>query len=117
MGVDRLRRIVGTRDGDKNGPPPPDTSVPQRRANAVVDIIYSPSKWYREVITLDASGLFRVSDERWDIRDWDVAGVAYWCPYDRFTTITDTLENARKLAAEALQLVEPAAPEQKDVEP
>lgn len=115
--MDRLRRIVGTRDGDKNGPPPPDTSVPQRRANAVVDIIYSPSKWYREVITLDASGLFRVSDERWDIRDWDVAGVAYWCPYDRFTTITDTLENARKLAAEALQLVEPAAPEQKDVEP
>lgn len=81
-----------------------------------MDVIYSPSKRYREVITRDESGFFRVSDERWDTGDWDVAGAAFWCPYDRVATMTDTLENARKLAAEALQLVEPLLPEQQDVE-
>lgn len=81
-----------------------------------MDVIYSPSKRYREVITRDAAGLFRVHEERWSTEDWDVAGAAYWCPYDRIATITDTLENARKLAAEALSVVEPHEPEEEDVE-
>jgi hypothetical protein len=76
----------------------------------VVEVVYSPSRLYREVITRDRAGLFRVHDERWwveDPDDPDAAGAAFWCPYDRSASITDTIENARTLAAEALRAVEP----------
>lgn len=76
----------------------------------LVEIVYSPSRKYREVISRDRAGLFRVHDERWSTEDWDVTDAGYWCPYDRTATITDTLENARALAAEALVSVEPREP-------
>jgi hypothetical protein len=112
-----LRRVLGKSDREGREPPCPDASAPARyTTEELVDILYSPSKRYREVITRDARGLFRVHDERWDTEDWDVAGAAYWCPYDRLATITDTLENARNLAMDTLSVVEPRAPEEEDVE-
>ena len=105
-----LKRLLGT-NGRRGEPPPPDTSVPRLTTEEVVEIIYSPSKRYREVITRDQRGLLRVHDERWFTEDWDTAGAAFWCPYDRSATITDTLDNARKLAAEALSMVQPVKPE------
>lgn len=110
-----LRRILGTARQRKE-PPPPDTSAPRLTTEELVEVIYSPSKWYREVITRDQRGLLRVHDERWFTEDWDVAGAAFWSPYDRGATITDTLDNARKLAAEALSVAEPRQPEVQDVE-
>jgi len=92
--------------GGQRTPPPPDTSVSGSRVNEIeVDVLYSVTKSHRVVITRDARGLFRVHGERWDTGDWDVAGAAYWVSYDRLATITDTLENARTLAQEALEQV------------
>ena len=63
------------------------------------------------IITTDSNGLYRVRREFWDTGDWEVAGVAFWNQNDRFATITDTLENARKLAdwakAQGLTLTSP----------
>ena len=103
-----------------SGPPPPDTSAPGGRVDEKdVAILYSPSKAFRVVIGRDARGFYRVHEERWDTGDWDVAGAAYWCPYDQLATITDTVENAEKLAREALAQVggpasSDAAVEQRD---
>jgi hypothetical protein len=84
-------------------PPPPDTSVPFGGVDErELEVRYSPSKAYRVVITLDRRGLYRVHQQFWDTGDWDVVRQAYWAGNDRMVTITDTIEGARRLAAEAL---------------
>jgi hypothetical protein len=99
------------------GPPPPDTSAPGGRVDEEdVAILYSATKTHRVVIGRDRRGLYRVHEERWDTGDWDIAGAAYWCPYDQLATITDTIENAEKLAREALAQVLQSPPSDGAVE-
>jgi len=84
-------------------PPSPDTSVRFRHVDEEeIECLYSPQQEYRVGITRDQVGRYRVRRERWNTSDWDVAAVAFWSDDDARVTITDTLENARKLAAERL---------------
>jgi hypothetical protein len=114
-----LRRDAPETDGQsgRSNPPPPDTTVPFRHTSQeAVETVYSRSQKYRVVLARDERGLFRIHSERWDTDDWDVGGSPHWCPHNRGVSITDTLENARKLAGEKLALVEPPQPEGGDVD-
>lgn len=83
--------------------PPPDTeSWPSYISEEVHELIFSDSKERRAVITEDTQGLFRVHTDYWCLSDFDYIGEGYWVQDDHFATITDTIENARKLAREAL---------------
>ena len=87
----------------KRPPPPPDTSalVPVR-GQQVVEEFYSRGKQLRVTILRDEQGIFRVRSFRWCIEDWKVAGRAFWLQADAMNTMTDTLEDARRLAGEYL---------------
>jgi len=88
---------------DKADPPAPDTSVRFRKAGEEeVECSYSPLQRYRVIISRDGAGRYRVHRERWNTSDWEIARVAFWSEDDRTVTVTDTLGNARKLAAERL---------------
>jgi hypothetical protein len=87
----------------KRPPPPPDTSalVPVC-GQQVVEEFFSQDKWQRISILRDDRGIFRVRSFRWCIEDWEVAGQAFWMQDDAMNTMTDTLEDARRLAGEYL---------------
>jgi len=87
----------------KRPPPPPDTSalVPVR-GQQVVEEFLSEDKRQRVAILRDERGIFRVRSFRWCIEDWEVAGRAFWIQEDAMNTMTDTLEDARRLAGEYL---------------
>jgi len=84
-------------------PPPPDTStwVPVR-GQQVVQEFFSEDKTQRVSILRDDRGIFRVRSFRWCTEDWEVAGRAFWIQEDAMNTITNTVEDARRLAAEYL---------------
>ncbi len=85
----------------KRPAPPPDTSalVPVR-GQQVVEESFSEDKRHRVTILRDERGIFRVRSFRWCIEDWEVAGRAFWIQEDAMNTMTDTLEDARRLAGE-----------------
>ena len=88
---------------DEADPPSPDTSVRfGRTGEEEVECTYSPLQRYRVIISRDVAGRYRVHRERWNTGDWEIAHVAFWSEDDRTVTVTDTLGNARKLAAERL---------------
>ncbi len=68
----------------------------------VVEVIYSDDKRYRVAILRDEKGVFRVHRFRWATEDWDIVREAFWIQDDAFNTITDNLENAKRLAGEIL---------------
>lgn len=85
-------------------PPKPDTSHrPTIIGQEVVEIIYSPSNYVRGIITRDSRGTYRVRTEFWDTGDWEIAQVAFWSQ-EHLGTFTDTLDNARKLCREQMQV-------------
>ena len=87
----------------KRPPPPPDTSalVPVRGQH-VMEEFFSHDRWQRVSILRDDSGIFRVRSFRWCIDDWEVAGRAFWIQVDAMNTMTDTMDDARRLAREYL---------------
>jgi hypothetical protein len=66
----------------------------------VVEEFFSPGKRQRVAILRDEKGIFRVRSFRWCIEDWEVAGRAFWIEADAMNTMTDTMEDARRLAGE-----------------
>ncbi len=68
----------------------------------VIKIVFSRTNERRVVITQDRNGQYRVRAEYWCLSDFEYIGEEYWAQDDRFTTITDTIETAQKLAKEAL---------------
>jgi hypothetical protein len=87
----------------KRPPPPPDTSVLLPvTGQQVVEEFFSPDKWQRVAILRDDQGIFRVRRFRWCIEDWEVAGRAFWIQVDAMNTMTDTLDDARRLAGDYL---------------
>jgi hypothetical protein len=87
----------------KRPPPPPDTSalVPVR-GEQVVEEFFSKDKTQRVSVLRDDKGIFRIRSFRWCIEDWEVAGRAFWIQEDAMNTMTDTVEDARRLAGEYL---------------
>ena len=87
----------------KRPPPPPDTSalVPVR-GQQVVEEFFSKDQRQRVSILRDDGGIFRVRSFRWCIEDWEMAGRAFWIQEDAMNTMTDTLEDARRLAGDYL---------------
>jgi hypothetical protein len=83
-------------------PPPPDTTRTPRYRYQVLECIYSADSSYRAVLTRDDRGLIHVSCEKWDLSEWEHCGYAFWSPIGRGETITDTVDNGRKLARERL---------------
>jgi hypothetical protein len=82
-------------------PPPPDTSAPVRIAGQrLVEEFFSPDQMHRILITQDESGVYRVRSFRWCVEDWEVGGGVFWMQDDTFSTMTDTLDDARRLARE-----------------
>ena len=87
----------------KRPPPSPDTSaLVSVRGQEVVEEFFSPDKWQRVTILRDDRGIFRVRSFRWCTEDWEVAGRAFWIQADAMNTMTDTLDDARRLAGEYL---------------
>jgi hypothetical protein len=72
------------------------------RGHQVVEEFFSEDKRQRVTILRDESGIFRVRSFRWCIEDWEVAGRAFWIQEDAMNTMTDTVEDARRLAGEYL---------------
>ena len=83
-------------------PPPPDTSKVPRHRYEVLECLYSSDKGTRALLLRDERGLIHVSCEEWDLSEWEHAGYGFWNPLGSGTTITDTVDNARKLARERL---------------
>lgn len=83
-------------------PPPPDTSRTPRYRYEVLECIYSANNSHRAVLTRDDRGLFHVSCEKWDLSEWEHCGYGFWSPIGSGATITDTVDNARKLGRERL---------------
>ncbi len=80
----------------------PDTSnVPSIIGQTVVEIIYAQSKKVRCVITVDATGIYRVRTDFWDTSDWDVVGDAFWAEMHS-GTLVDTFEHGKRLCFEHL---------------
>jgi len=94
-----LRRISFS---DYGLPPPPDlehlSSFTDQR---IVETIYSDSKSSRAIITLDATGDYRIHAEWWDTSDWKNWGKAFWCGHNTGCH-TDNLERARELARQVI---------------
>jgi hypothetical protein len=82
--------------------PAPDRSNSPTSRNGcdVLDVIYSIDYRERAVITADDRGMLRVEIDSWDTSDWEYLEIAYWTPTE--FSLTDSLENARKLARETL---------------
>jgi len=88
----------------KSDPPAPDTqSRPSYISERVIDVLFSRGNQYRAIITQDSQGFFRVHRDRWYTGDWDIIGQVSWVQDDHHATITDSTDNARKLAQEALR--------------
>ena len=85
-------------------PPPPDPSQPLRidlRGEKLVEVLTSSTGDRRVGITRDGSGIYRLRVETW-APDWEHMGVATWIQSGHEGSVTDSLERARSLAAEAL---------------
>jgi hypothetical protein len=94
--------------GDFGPPPLPDLShQPSIAGQNIVEILYSDSKHERVVITHDASGIYRIHVQLWDTSDWKAGHGAFWSG-DGSSSLTDTVELARKLASEELHITNPA---------
>jgi len=105
LGVMRMRGFLRRFFlGDFGPPPPPDLSQqPSIAGQSVDEILYSESKSERAIITHDTSGIHRIHVQFWDSSDWKAGQGAFW--YDGGGgTLTDTIEQARKLARERLHL-------------
>jgi len=85
------------------GPAPaPDLAdEPSIAGQTVIEKLYSDSKEQRAIITRDASGIFRIHTQFWDISDWKAGYGARWAGGGS-SSFTDTIESARPLAREAL---------------
>jgi hypothetical protein len=68
----------------------------------VVEQFFSQDKRRRISIVRDDKGIFRVRSFRWCIEDWEVVGRAFWIQEDTMNTMTDTVEDARRLAGDYL---------------
>jgi hypothetical protein len=83
----------------------PDTSVRQQyEGHDWIETLYSRTKQYRAVITLDASAVYRVYRNRWNDSDWAEWGTVLWEPWEK--SIADTIDRARTIAKE-LRLAPP----------
>ncbi len=83
-------------------PPPPDTAArPSYIGETILEVLFSRDNQHRAIITQDSQGFFRVHRDRWWIGDLDL-GKAFWIQDDHHATITDSADNARVLAQEAL---------------
>lgn len=83
-------------------PAPDINSCPSYVSENVVKVIFSRTNERRAVITQDRNGRYRVRTEYWCLSDFEYIGKGYWVQDDRFSTITDTIETAQKLANEVL---------------
>jgi hypothetical protein len=82
-------------------PPPPDTAASVRiTGQRFVEEFFSSDQMHRVVVMQDESGIYRVRSFRWCIEDWEVGGSVFWMQDDSFTTMTDTLADATRLAKE-----------------
>ena len=87
---------------DFGPPPPPDLShQPSLPGQRIVETVYSDSKRARAFITVDETGRYRTVIQWWDTSDWKDWQKAFWIGRDS-GSLTDSLERARELAAEAL---------------
>jgi hypothetical protein len=73
-----------------------------RGGEKVVEVLTSATGDRRVGITRDSSGLYRLRVETW-APDWEHLGVATWLQSGHEGSVTDSLERARSLAAEALE--------------
>lgn len=83
-------------------PPPPDTTSAPKHRYEVLEVIYSLDHASRALLLRDERGLIHLCCQKWDLSEWDHCGHAFWNPVGRGTTITDSIDNARKLARERL---------------
>jgi len=83
-------------------PPPPDETRTPRHRYDVVECVYSSDKRHRAVLLRDPRGLFHLQCQMWDLSEWEYCHQAFWSQVGQGTTITDTLDNARRLAQERL---------------
>lgn len=89
-------------DHDPGPPPAPDVKeVPTFPAETVVEAVYSEDYKHRAIITCDQSGLYRIHVQYWDTSDWARGYGANWMGC-RGGPMTDTIENAEKLAREEI---------------
>jgi hypothetical protein len=84
-------------------PPPPDTTHVPRHRHEVLECVYSPDKSHRALLVRDDRGLIHISCQTWDLSEWENLGYGFWNPVGQGMSITDTIDNARKLAQERLR--------------
>jgi hypothetical protein len=87
-------------------PPPDRNSVPRYGSEALKDVVYSREGERRAVITEDQRLCIRLRFEFWDISDWKEAGAAYWSQSGQLAHIIDSVERARKMAAQEFEVYE-----------
>ncbi|MDR3548210.1 MAG: hypothetical protein P4M11_08115 [Candidatus Pacebacteria bacterium] len=88
---------------DYGPPPPPDAGhVPSFTDQRIVETIYSASKERRAVITIDATGDYRIHSGQWDTSDWEAGHGPFWDDYNTGCH-TDNLARARELAHEEIK--------------
>ena len=87
--------------------PSPNTDEAPRFGSelTVVEVTYADENWCRVSVTRDKRGIFRVHPERWEISDLEIVGEAYWNSFGDIGSLTDDLEIARVLAADALRKI------------
>jgi len=73
--------------------------VPTFPAETIVEAVYSVCTARRAIITRDQAGRYRIHIQYWDTSDWARGYDAYWMGCET-SPMTDTLENAEKLARE-----------------
>ena len=102
----RAQRRLNTALGLILSEPSPSPDLKHRPSycsESVVEVLHGFGE-YRAVLTHDGQSLFRVRIEHWDTSAWGDAGVAQWLDAGGTTTIVDTLERARLIAAERLRV-------------
>jgi hypothetical protein len=87
----------------RSAPAPNLGEMPRYPGERTLEIVRSKTGRYRAIITADAGGRLRVHIQEWDIRDWDLAGVAHWTNRERTAMFADTLERALELGREELR--------------
>ena len=98
-----LNKIVRRRMS--HWPPPPEVGTPfNHRDEAEVETHYSADNFIRVVISRDKFDRLRIHPQAWCAYDHEIHELrhAHWLPLGGMATMTDTIENARKLALEAI---------------
>lgn len=86
--------------------PPPDTAARLHvQGHRTIETSFTSDHRYRVTITQDESGIYRIHSDRWCVEDWHAVGKAFWIQVERGSSMTDTIENARRLANEHLTLL------------